>query len=92
MAKKILRNQVTVPGNVDAIHSMILDNQRTSDKKIAETLRISQERDFRHAKALSQIGSQIPQCWLVRCVIECLLHKPFWTDFGGIQLTGHQVP
>jgi DNA-binding transcriptional regulator GbsR (MarR family) len=36
--------QVTVPENVDAIYSMILDNRRITAKKIAETLVISQER------------------------------------------------
>jgi hypothetical protein len=36
--------QVTVPENVDAIHSMILDDQRISTTKTAETLEISQER------------------------------------------------
>jgi hypothetical protein len=35
---------VTSPENVDAIHSMTLDNQRIFTKKIAETLAISQER------------------------------------------------
>jgi hypothetical protein len=33
--------KVTIPENVDAIHSMILDNQRTSAKTTAETLAIS---------------------------------------------------
>jgi transposase len=62
--------QVTVPENVDAIHSMILDDGRIFAKKIAETLVISRERvgcvyysrDFTHEKALSQISSQISQC------------------------------
>jgi hypothetical protein len=35
---------VTIPENVDAIHSMILDDRRISVKMIAETLAISQER------------------------------------------------
>jgi transposase len=34
-------NQVTVPENMDAIYSMILDDRRISTKKIAETLAIS---------------------------------------------------
>jgi transposase len=33
--------QVTVPENVDAIHSVILDDRRISIKKIVETLVIS---------------------------------------------------
>jgi histone-lysine N-methyltransferase SETMAR len=36
--------QVTILENVDAIHSMILDDRRISTKKIAETLAISRER------------------------------------------------
>jgi transposase len=36
--------QVTIPENVDAIHSIILDDKRISTKKIADTLAISQER------------------------------------------------
>jgi hypothetical protein len=36
--------QVTIPENMDAINSMILDGRRISAKKIAETLAISRER------------------------------------------------
>jgi hypothetical protein len=36
--------QVTFPENVDAIHSVILYDQRKASKKIAETLAISQEK------------------------------------------------
>jgi hypothetical protein len=36
---------VTIPENEDAIHSMILDDQRISAKKTAGTLTISQERE-----------------------------------------------
>jgi hypothetical protein len=35
---------VTIPENVDAIHSMILDERGISAKKIAQTLAISRER------------------------------------------------
>jgi hypothetical protein len=35
--------QVTIPENVEAIHSMILDDRRISTKKIAETLAITRE-------------------------------------------------
>jgi hypothetical protein len=35
---------VTIPKNVNAIHSMILDYRKMSAKKIAETLAISGER------------------------------------------------
>jgi hypothetical protein len=37
-------SHVTIPGNMDAIHSMILDDRIISTKKTAETLAISQER------------------------------------------------
>jgi hypothetical protein len=42
--KNVLGDQLneTIPENVDAIHSMILDNRRIFTKKIAETLAISQ--------------------------------------------------
>jgi hypothetical protein len=33
-----------IPENLDAIHSIILDDQRISTKRIAETLAIAQER------------------------------------------------
>jgi histone-lysine N-methyltransferase SETMAR len=36
--------QVTIPENVDATHFMILDDQRVSTKKIANTLAISRQR------------------------------------------------
>jgi hypothetical protein len=52
---------VTILENVDAIHSLILDDRRISATKIAETLSISLERvgytyysrDFRHEKGLN---------------------------------------
>jgi transposase len=64
------QTQVTIPENVDAIHSMILENRKIYTKKIAETLAISRERvgyvyysrDFGHEKALSQMGSQMSRC------------------------------
>jgi hypothetical protein len=56
---------VTIPENVDAIHSMSLEAGRMSTKKVAETLAISLEkvdyRDFRHEKALSQMNSQMSE-------------------------------
>jgi transposase len=36
--------QVTVPENVDAIHSIIMDDRQIFTQKIAETLAISRER------------------------------------------------
>jgi predicted HTH transcriptional regulator len=59
---------VTIPENVDAIHSMILKNQRITAKNIVETLEISQERvvyiihdTCRHEKVIRQMGSQMSQ-------------------------------
>lgn len=40
---------VTVPESLDAIHGMILEEHRISAKKMAETLKISQE----HVKFIS---------------------------------------
>jgi hypothetical protein len=56
---------VTVPENVKTIQSMILDDSRTSTKKIVEAEEISRDRvlhysrDFRYEKALNQMGSQM---------------------------------
>jgi transposase len=38
--------QVTIPENVDAVHSMIRDDRRISAKMIAETMTISLERMY----------------------------------------------
>jgi transposase len=55
--------QVTIPENVDPIHSMILDDQRIS-ATTAETLTISRERVgyIIHENTLDQMGSQMSQC------------------------------
>jgi hypothetical protein len=73
--------QVTVPANIDAIHSTILDAWRVSAKKIAETLgyvqrssRLYYSRDFRHKKALSQMGSQTSQRYSEAWSRACLTH------------------
>jgi hypothetical protein len=80
--------QVTIPGYMDVIHSMNLDDRRISTKMIAETLAISQERiafvihetlDMRS----SQPNGSANVSMLFRSVIESLIYKPFWTDFGG---------
>jgi hypothetical protein len=63
--------QVAIPENVNAIHSMILIDQRISAKKIAQTLAISRQglgyvyysQNFRHEKPFNQMGSQMSQCW-----------------------------
>jgi hypothetical protein len=56
---------VTVPENMDAIHSMIFGNRRISAKKIAEIpvivprkSRLYYSRDFRRKKTLIQMGSK----------------------------------
>jgi orotate phosphoribosyltransferase-like protein len=63
---------VIFPENVYAIHAMNMDDRNMAAKKIGETLDISRER----------VGYII--CKMSRSVTEFLLHKPFWTDFGGI--------
>jgi hypothetical protein len=61
--------QVTIPENVNAIRSMILDIRRISTKKIAETrVYYSIIHKILDMKKLS--ANWVP--------------KPFWTDFGGI--------
>jgi transposase len=46
------------PENLDAIHSMVLDNERISTENIAETLasRYYYSRDFRQEKALGEMS------------------------------------
>jgi hypothetical protein len=92
------QTQATVPENVDAIHSMILDDRRISSKKRLETLAITRERVgyiishilyVRKSQPswfsnLSTPNRQATECLLNRSVIECLLHKQFWTDFDWI--------
>jgi hypothetical protein len=80
---------VTIPGNVDANHSIILDDRIISTKKIAERLAISQERvgyiihEILDMRKLS--AKWVPKCLNAdRSVSVCLLHKPFWTDFSRI--------
>jgi hypothetical protein len=75
--------QVTVPENMDAFHSMILDDPRISAKKVAETLAMSQEsigyiriiHETLYMRTLS--GNVLPKCLnaphpSVRCAPECL--------------------
>jgi hypothetical protein len=60
------QTQEKVPENVDAIHSTILDNQRISTKKIAESLAVSQGRlcyvihKIVHMRKLS--AKWVPKC------------------------------
>jgi hypothetical protein len=76
--------QLTIPENVDAIHSMILNDQRIS-KKIAEILVISQKRigyiihdilDMRVPKCLNAIQKRD----------RVLASQAIWTDFVRIVL------
>jgi hypothetical protein len=52
--------QVTVPENVDGIHSTILDDQRISAEKIAETVICSIIHEILYVKRLSV--KWIPEC------------------------------
>jgi hypothetical protein len=59
--------QVIIPENVDAIHSMILDDQRISTKKIAKTLTITRERvDYIIHEILDM--RQLSDKWVPRCL------------------------
>jgi hypothetical protein len=81
------QSRVKVPENLDTIHSMTLDDRKISSEKIAETLTIFQEKvryiineilDMRKPNGFLNV------IMLVKSMIECLLHKPILTDFGGI--------
>jgi hypothetical protein len=61
--------QVTVPENVDAIHSIILDYRRMSAKKIAETLAISRERvGFTHIIHKIVDMRKLSAKWVPKCL------------------------
>jgi hypothetical protein len=73
---------MTIPVNVDTIHSVILDDWRISIKKdsrdpgdIPRKSKLYYSQDFRHERALCQMGSQMSL--LIWSMIECLLYKPF---------------
>jgi hypothetical protein len=67
--------EVTIPENVDAVRSMILDDRRVSAKKIAEALARSQERIgyiFREISDTRKLSAKwVPKCLNAgRIVIE----------------------
>jgi hypothetical protein len=80
---------VAIPQNVGSIHSIIVDDRRVSAKKITKALPKSSERGGQHYprdftyEELSAKWVAKPLNAVEQRVIECLLHKPFWTDFGG---------
>jgi hypothetical protein len=77
---------VANPENVDAIHSMIRNNQKLSAKRIAGTLAISRERVGYIIHEILDMRTFSAK-WVPKCLSadqKCLLQKPFWTDFGGI--------
>jgi hypothetical protein len=63
--------QVTIPENMDAIHSIILDNRRISQERVNYII----HKIFYMRKLSAK---------RIKSVSNCLLHKPFWTNFGGI--------
>jgi hypothetical protein len=81
--------QVTIPVNVHAIHSMIIDDRKISIIKITETLTIPRERvghiiheilDMRNLSA-----KWVPKCLnAVQKRDRVLASQIIWTDFGGI--------
>jgi hypothetical protein len=82
--------EVIIPQHVNVIYFINLDDQRITTKKIAETLAISRVRLCYIMYEILDVSAQpngFPDVsMLLISVIECLLHKPFWTDFGGILL------
>jgi hypothetical protein len=81
--------QAAVPENVDAIHSMILDDRRISAKIISETLAMPRERAGYIIHEILDMRN-LSAKWAPRCLNadqkgdRILVHKPFWTDFGEI--------
>jgi hypothetical protein len=80
---------VTVPGNVDAIHSIILHNRGITANMIAETLGISERKrmiyyslDFTRGRF--QTNEFLMISMVIRIVIECLFNKIFWMDLKGL--------
>jgi hypothetical protein len=77
---------VTIPENVNAIHCMVLDNRMISAEK--------QQRPWRYPEKEQAIlftrfyTRKLSAKWVSKCLsaigsaIECLPHKPFWTDSG----------
>jgi hypothetical protein len=59
--------QVTIPENMDAIHSMILDNWKIYAKKIAETLAMARER-VRYIIHEILDMRMLPAKWIPKCL------------------------
>jgi histone-lysine N-methyltransferase SETMAR len=59
--------QVTIPENVDTIHSMILDDRRVFLKKIAETLPTSRERVCLIIHEILYMR-KLPAKWVPKCL------------------------
>jgi hypothetical protein len=59
--------QATIPENMDAIHSLFLDDQRISAKKKAETLVMSQERVGYIIHEILDMR-QLPAKWVPKCL------------------------
>jgi hypothetical protein len=84
--------QVTIPENVDVIHSMILDNQRISAKRYQKPWQYPEKdrlyshdsRDFRNEKGLGQMGFRTSQCWS-----EAWSSTRFTSYFGLISVGSH---
>jgi hypothetical protein len=73
---------VTIPENVDAIHSMILDNWKITTKKIAVNLVITRERVgyiIHESLGMRTLSAKwFPNVsMLVRSVIECCFTSHF---------------
>lgn len=81
--------QVTVAENLDAIHSLYLDDRRISVIKISETLSISRERVGYIIHEILDI-KKLADKWIPKYINaiqkqdQVLVHKPFGTYFGRI--------
>jgi hypothetical protein len=75
--------QVAIPENVDAIHSMILDDRRISTNKIAETLAISRETvGYIIHKILGM--RKLSAKWVPKCLNADQKHDRATSYFGPI--------
>jgi hypothetical protein len=80
---------VRIPENVDAVHSMILDDRRISAKEIAETLAISRERVGYISQEILDMR-KLSAKWAPKYLNAVLKHdrvlasQAIWTEFGGI--------
>jgi hypothetical protein len=85
--------QLGIPENADANHSMILETRRISATKnsrdhddIQRMGRLDYSGDFNNERDLSQMGSQMSQCWS-----EARLSASFTSHFGPLSAGSSRI-